>query len=499
MDKKEYVLQVTEAIKANPRPILAGHGLPAVILQMIASREDVIAKLATCLYSFNYAKKGAAGLKKQQNFRLFGYKNFGEFNGNAREDIEEFVAGLSEDDQKTFSNESNVVCILFLPDISKSDAEKTLEERIVSGKSVPLAFNNAVTAEYRQGQAMYITLVWGASATRDSETKVALRKEKQNKAKDAKRTPARIKRELQLKAKKEIEMLEIEKAKLQNTASNLRAQNTQLGNIATALGGGENVLDAINKYDANIAEIKARIEALDATEKSIVLTANKFMKAGNVDKARKVLAAIDDETIVNYVLGQVKSSNDVLSQRKNSIKAKIAELTTKNDNLLAAKEIETDPKKKLSISSMISQNIRKIKELRGALGTYKNISPQGLANKAALVAETQAKIEELAKKFSISEALNIALKELAPVTSATQRQIIKQETMQKIQQNVPPVYAVQQALQKGLMNQAPAIQQTIPQQIVTPAQQKSVQQIIDEVTAQQSIAPTSYQQQKPIL
>jgi len=252
MTRKEFVLNVVEEIKENPRAVLAGHGIQAAVLQTIIGRPDVMSKLATVLYSTVYAKKGAKGLKKAANFKISGYKNFADFNLKAREDVETFVGGLSPEDGASFTNADNILTILLLPQETSTGEEGTTNE-IVSGKSVALTFDTAVRKEYKLGGGMYITVMLGASAARPVEEKTAERKEKVNKKKQIRRTPAKILGELKSKANKKLNKLKTERRELEDTAFTTSMELNQykeMGGISK--GGKEN--------NAIIRERKAKLE-----------------------------------------------------------------------------------------------------------------------------------------------------------------------------------------------------------------------------------------------
>jgi hypothetical protein len=451
MTRKEFVLNVVEEMKKNPRAVLAGHGLPAAVLQKIVARDDIMAKLAAVLYSTKNVKKGAKGLKKSDAFRIYGYKNFPSFNAQAREDVETFMAGLNEKDSVVFKNEENILTILLLPEGPKT-GEETIEDEIVSGKSVALTFDTAVRKEYKIAGGMYLVIMFGNSIIRPAEEKVAARKEKVNKKTQVRRTPAKVKKELVLKANKKLASLKAKREDLQETAWNLQRQRQQFANIAQQFGGKGNnpisAIGAINKFNNNLPKINEIVDTLDAGDKKLFGMAREAAKKGDKRLVNKLLAALGNEEISKYFAGgMVNSADDKIKARKAALMAEIRTLTRKNEQLLVDLKLAPTPNLKRSVQSMLSKNTSKIKELRARLGTYKDISVKGLQNKAKMLKETHAAIEaNLAKGATISQALTSAINALD--AKDAEKQIIKQQVIQKVAAGTPMQFAVQSAIQQ---------------------------------------------------
>lgn len=454
MTRKEFVLNIVEELKNNPRAVLAGHRIPAAVLQKITDREDVMAKLATVLYSTRYAKKGAKGLKKASNFKISGYKNFAEFNMKAREDVEVFIAGLSEKDQQTFQNKENILTILMLPDDKKS-GEETIESEIVAGKSVALTFDSAVRKEYRIPGGVYITVMMGDSVARPAEEKAAARKEKINKKKQSRRTPAKVKAELKSKAKKKLAMLDKKRAELQQEAFRAQKELQQFGAIGQQFGvrGGNpiSVVGAMNKYDKMGSQMAANVAALNPEEKKLYDLATKYWKAGKKSLANSIFKELGKPALAEYAKSSAPTTaSKVVTARRNAIKNQLRQLTAKNEQLLLDLELAPNINMKKSVRSMISKNNAKIRELRAKLGTYKNISVTGMRNKAAMLKETHAAIEDnIASGMNIRAALNSAIDALD--AKAAQKTIIKQQVIQEVANGTPMQFAVQQAIQQQIV------------------------------------------------
>lgn len=462
--KKEFVLNTVTELQENPRAVLAGHGIPAVVLQTIIQRPDVMAKLATTLYSTVYAKKGAKGLKKAANLKINGYKNYKDFLTNSREDVELFVEGLSEQDQASFTNTDNILTIILLPD-SVSEGNELDAQEIVTGKSVALGFDQAIKKEYQVAGAMYLTIMVGDSAARPAEVVVAARKEKTNKTIQNRRTPAKIKQELVAKANKKLESLKRKRAALEQTAFNTKKELEQFANISAAAGGKRTTnaisgVGSLNNFDKATNGVLELISALDEEDSKYYRQAVKYKREGNEKMVRLMLKAINNPTITAFVNnGAVLGSSALIDNRKSETKEELKRLTARNEELLASLSEPGNEGRKTSIRSMISKNNVAIKVLRAKLGTYKNISVNGMKKKAALLKEVHAAIEaNIAEGADIKSALNNALDSLG--AKPEEKEILKQQIMQQVAEGTPMQYAVQQSVQDYV-----AQQQVIPQQI----------------------------------
>jgi hypothetical protein len=453
--RKEFVLSVVDQMIENPRAVLAGHGIQAAVLQTIVSRPDVMAKLATILWSTVYAKKGANGLKKAINFKISGYRNFADFTANAREDVEKFIAGLSPDDAAKFTNSNNILTIVLLPQSTAPESDSTIDE-IVSGKSVALTFDSAVRKEYKINGGMYLTIMVGDSCAKPVEEKIAERKAKVNKLKQVRRTPAKIIKELKSKAANSLAKLDKKRAGLEAEAFSAEKELEQYKSIGADFGATNTaptrIIGSINNFDKSIEEVKAIVAGLDTDDKAYFKSALKYKKEGNAKMLKLVLKALNNPDLSGYVMnGAPASSGEVINSRKQALKDSLVNLGNRNEELLAKLAIETDYNKKLSIRSMISKNNAVIKTTRAKLGTYKNISVAGMKKKAQMLADTHAAIEaNIAAGKSITEALNEALAKLT--AKPEQKEIIKQQVMQQVADGMPMQYAVQQAIQDNIQD-----------------------------------------------
>lgn len=464
MTRKEFVLNTVEEMKENPRAILAGHGIKAAVLQEIIARPDVMSKLATVLYSTRYAKKGAKGLKKAQNFRIFGYKNFPEFNAKAREDVEVFFEGLSEKDQATFNNAESILTILMLPG-GKATGEETDEMEIITGKSTAVTFETAVKKEYKIPGGVYITVMMGDSVARPAEEKIAKRKEKKNKRVQSKRTPAKIKAELKLKARKKLDMLEKKRKDLEATAYAAEKEVQQFRQVGKQFGARNNspinINAALKDYDKGKGDVIEKINTLSPEMHTMYKKARSLWKRGNKVKAAGLLRRIGDEDIANYVKGgEVKSIDEALLKRKQAMRAEINRLTAKNEEMLTELGNNISDSRRKSIKSMLSKNNAKIRSIRTKLGTYKNISQKGMMNKSRMLKETHAAIQaNIEKGESIRQSLDNAIRDLD--AKDAEKTIIKQQVIEQVSNGMPMQYAVQQAIQQTIQD---VVEQTVTQE-----------------------------------
>lgn len=462
MTKKDFVMNVTEQLLANPRKVLAGHGISAAVLQQVLKRPDVMAKLASILYSLKAAKKGAVGLKKTNNLQIKGYKNFPEMNMKAREDIETFISGLTTEDASKFNNADNVITIYMMPDtkalVTGPEGDDVVEA-IVTGKSVMLPFDTAVRKEYKIPGGVYVVIMVGDSAVRPAEEKLSMRMSKKRAIKAKKRTPAKVKAALKAKANKKLAILKHKRAALQDEAYNTRMQMQQSAYLQNALddedvmyGIGKNNMRA-NNWQINRAGILA---GLSAEDKAIYATAQKLLKKGNKAAAKAVLKTMSNPLMVETLMGNAPTSGDaIVDSRKAAIRKQINNLRHRNEQLLL--DLSLAPvQKRLSIKSMISKNNSQIKALRAKLGTYRDMNTVSSKNKAAILQKVNAAIEaNIAEGNSITQALNAALVKID--ATPQQKQVIKQQVIEDVAEGMPMQYAVQQAVQQNIQAENAAL------------------------------------------
>lgn len=450
--RKEFVQSVVEQLTGNLKPAVAGNNINPAVLKMAEARPDVLAKLATVLWSTVYFKKGAKGLKRAANFTIKGYRNFNELNKKARVDVDAFVAGLTPEDAANFSNEDNILCIMALPE-TETDVELSATEQIATGKSVSLPFMRAVRSEYKIPGGFYIVVMWGDSAIRSVEAAKAERKEAVNKKKTEKRKPARIKAELQRKAKQRLERIEATRAKLQAAAADTQIGLQQIASLGASVGvmtdDPRQAVIALREFDKNN---KAALRSLSKDQKEMYTDAIQLVKKGNVKAAKAILKEIDNEAISALVLGTKPATAEIARLTKlKKYRAALKDLNDKNTGLMEKIEAYTasgDMVRVYEFRRMIKRNTAKAREIKARIDALKDVSLASVRDKRKLLAQTHAAIEaSLAKGDSVRQALDAAMAKLEPVTTPVERQQIKQQVIAQVAQQVPMQYAVQQAIQ----------------------------------------------------
>lgn len=460
MTKKEFVEVVVADLIENPRKVLAGHGIKAAILQEIALRPDVMARLATILYTLKTAKKGAVGLRKASNFVIKAYKNFPEMNMKAREDVETFIAGLSPEDQASFKNSENIVTCLMLGEkglVTGPEGDDVIPG-IVSGQSTLLNFDTAVRKEYKIPGGKYLVIMVGDSAIAPKSQKVALTQAKRNKTRQARRKPAAIIRELKAKANKKLAVLNSKKQQLQNRRRQIIQQQQQRAYLSNQLGGQQDLMYGVGKrnmqanhWQLNRAGALARLTPQD---RGVYSAAQKLRAAGNKRAAKSVLGTMQNKQLMRQLAAgnPVTSGDALIAGREKELRNKVAKLTKRLQQLKLDYSLAPVQKRK-SVSSMISKTTAELNKLRARLKFVRNKSGWG-EDRAAMLAKVNADIEaNIAEGASISQALNAAVAKLQ--VSPQQKQQIKQQAMAQAVTGLPMQYAVQQAIQDVASQQLP--------------------------------------------
>lgn len=456
MTRKEMMVLVADEMRTNARAVLAGHGIAAAVLQEVIVRPDIAGYLGGILYSMAAAKKGATGLKKAPNFRIFGYKNSGSFLVNCREDIETFVSGLNPDDAAKFTNQDNTV-VVYVDKQAIVDPATPTEDVICSGARVGMTFESAIKKETKGlGGGMYLVIMWGDSALRKSEAATAERAAAKNEAKQAKRNPAKLKAELIKKKKAALGKINDARTALQQKAARTARQLQQYDRFGSQLGAKpgsiRSTMGKIGAMDARSGNQRAAVQnamaMLTPAENKLVAMARKFMAKGDMRTAKSMVKDLDP-TVANAVLNGTGGGDPVVAAKRKQIKAKIAQLDARAEQLIL--DLALAPAdKKVSIKSMISKNNAAIKQLRDSLGTYKNMSITAYNKKAAILAETNAKIQTLLTRgANISQAINKAISEIN--ATPAEKTLIKQQVAQAVAAGIPGQYAVQQSIQDNIV------------------------------------------------
>lgn len=456
MTRKEYVVQVTQQLVDNPKVCLAGHGINGSIMKMISERPDVLGKLATFNYSTVNAKKGGKGLKKSANFKITAYKTFGEFADNAGADVELFMSGLSKEDSASFTNTDNISVIIVQADTKTGNTEAD----IANLKSEVVPFDTYVKKAYKF-PGVYITLMYGDSiiAPRDaakSETKAVV-----NKKIVARKNPAKVKAILAAKTKAKLAAIKEDQKKLGFVAKKAQAELQEFNAIRGEFGVAENarqstVLNSINAYDKGV---KAYINSLSRSDRKYFKLAFDARATNDIKGMYRALGMISPEhsdKIKNIIVnGNLTTGTAVLDARAKQFKLKIAEITKKNEELLALADAAPNAKTRGNINFKIRANIEQIKLLKAKIATHAELTPGFVKSKAALLKEVNSKIEEnRLKGLSLQDSLKSAIAQL-PVT-AQQKMQVQQSVVQQLATGTPIQLAVQQAIQKQQIPQVVA-------------------------------------------
>lgn len=464
MTKKEFVTTITEEVQSSARTVLAGHGIPGALLTKIASRPDIIAKLANFASSTNNFRKGKNALRKTSNFKISAYKNFADFNTKARNDVEAFMSKLSDGDIENFTNNTNIITIIALPDNASGD----LNNDIVSGKSVMVKFDTSVKKEYRLPGGFYITIMFGDSLIRQKVKAVAKSQARKNevKVKRQERSAATIKKRLADKAKKKLRDVAgatkdlVAKRQIAQLQANQTAKALQT--IGSKGSAARNITAAKKRHNA---AVNKALNSLSAAELAVFKAATKEWKRSNLLKASRMLAEIELPEILQDFLrrdGKI-FADDLLKNRVSEINAQIKEKTAKIAELKAKAEAAPTSKLRANINFAIRKVEADITKLRAMVKANRNVIAGKVADKSGVIAGIDAKIAQLqAKGASLQQAIKVAVQQ-APIAQEVKQQVA-QQVIETVQQGIPAQYAVQQAIQ-----QVPVAQQNIAQQ--APAQQ----------------------------
>mgnify|MGYP003600674591 FL=1 len=426
MTRKEFVVQIVSDLKENPKAVLRGHGLKPTFLENLASREDILGKIASFAFSTTAAPKGKKALQKQNNMRVFAYKDFTEFNGKSRADVQSFMEGLDDEDMNKFTNKNNVLVILALPD--SSDAGST-QDNISLGKSVMLNFDNAVKKEYKSPGGMYYVIMFGDSVIRPAEAKKAEAKAVMNEKKmKVVASPAKIKAQLIKKAKSKLAKVNSTDKRLRSKASLASAQLGEYGAYARQLGLSR---------DAS----PRQLTSADREFNKRTVAGSKVLKDARIDEHQRAI---------------------------NTLRMKNRILVQKMEDAQTAKQ-------RADIRFAINKNKDRIEEFKARMGVYQNLDARTIKNKAKYLADVNAEIEaNLASGQNITNSLNAALAKL-PI-STQQKQQIAQQVIEEVVNNEGDLQlTTQQDLQ-----QAPVMQQVMqaPPKRRAPRKTKTIEEIL---------------------
>lgn len=464
--RKSFVMDVVSELQTNARKVLAGNGVPVAVIRDLLERPDIMSKLAMFLSTTKRANVGANGLKKSKVLRIAGYKTFKELQTKSPEDIATFMQGLPEADQLSFDTKENCFVILMLPahdrTVYDSDLDAyVLEKKVVTGQSVMLRYDTAVKAPYKIAGGRYLVVMFGDSAIRSKEEKVAFVKSGRNERLVAREEkPAKIKNTLASKKRTAKRKL----SALSNANRALARQRAQLeGRLAAqqALRAqyGEDVAYAMGKAQMQAGHYNINrdsfIASLSPADRRIFDKASKLYRAGSTKAALSIARTSSvPAQMAQIITGKRTGGLAAKNAQEARIEKELKRLNRENAAMLSvlrgsAKEgIEPLVGAKAGgLRRKIEANKMKMSRLRGQLATYGSIASFGQVNYAQALADVNARIEaNLAAGQTVRQALKNAIQQ-ARVPQQVKQQITSQ-ALQQVAQQVPVQLAAQQAIQQ---------------------------------------------------
>lgn len=453
MANTKFVKEVTEQFKKSPRTTLKGNGIPGEIISVISQRADVFAKLAVCVERTTLSSKGAGAFRNSKNLAIRGYRNFAEFNMNAREDVENFINGLSDDDQNKFKNKDNIVTICVQPDkkILKDDAEQ-----IVTGKSYILPFDSAVKSEFKDNKAIYLIVMFA-----DSIQKAPTGKKKT-------KSKADIHEEMIRKQQLKIKKLNVLTKGLQKSRKALQMErdyvagqisdyDKQRAKLAQLFGGDiESGLSKMSGITAQyMSDLNDALNSASSSDKALANTFMKYQAKGQSKKAAFLLKDIEDDTLRELLIqGQpvtVKNEFDAmknkLMKQRRTILERIYTLIDKSHNPAL------DSKERSVIRWRVGKLNSELRTIDAQIEAYKTGkgSDKWIKSKAREMAKLTMEIEKnINKGMKAKAAIDKAVAKISAPEEV--KQDIKAQIVSQVVDGTPIQYAAQQAVQDNLDN-----------------------------------------------
>lgn len=459
MSKKQFVANVVEEIQANPRMVLAGHGISGMMLKKIAERPDVMKYLALNLYTLRSRKKEAKGLKKSNLLQIKAYKNFAEFNAKARLDVEKFMSGLKGKDLQEFKNSDNIVTIVFAPTVKRTGPEGDDVIIDMLNPSEQLNFDKSVRKEYKFPGASYVVMMIAPSLILPAEERKAAITEKKNKRKNniedkAAKVRSRLKKKeriLKKQAKRKLGKLDDERTALQNRQFGLRMQNAQYQYLKNKTGATD-LMTGLQNMNAQSARLAAK--RLNSTDAKLFMLATNLKEQGDIATAKAILSKIKDKKKIANIIatngGSTTAGNDMIDARKKELANTIRQVSKKLQQLevdLALAPVQ----KRTSVKSMISKYKAQLKQLKARYKFYNDKNNAAFGGKAQQLAQVRAALEaNIEAGNTISSSLNAALAQL--YATPQQKQQIKQQIVHQVADGTPMQFAVQQAIQDNIVD-----------------------------------------------
>lgn len=439
---KDFIFDVIEQLKANPRRVLAGHGIPSVIIRELQEREDVLSKLANFLLTTKLANRGANGLKKSSKFQIFGYKNASQFLKASEADLNSFFG----DDEELRA--SNCAVIMFTPQNSQELRTKMTDEegnegwfvrtKIVAGSSSYTTYAKAAAGEAKIAGTKYLVLAWEDSILRPADNKVAFTRSKRNErivARELK--PAKVRAALKRDLKAAIERNE-------RTLDSLRTKKSRYQ-------------EAIAEINSN-AELNAYIESLSGVDRNIYERALAKLNAGNTREAKMLAATAEDpETMWNAIqftagAGETNKVRSALRSKLNKLNKELAEwLETVQQLQDAGRPVADNITKRVNalqrqinaINVKLKNSDKRLKKNRGNAAA--NVNYQQLL---AQVNKRIARNEQ--KGMRLSKALENAVASLGVDAETVQE--VKSDVLAQVAAGIEQEIAIEQAIQQQAAN-----------------------------------------------
>lgn len=439
---KDFIFDVIEQLKANPRRVLAGHGIPSVIIRELAEREDVLSKLANFLLTTKLANRGANGLKKSSKFQIFGYKNASQFLKASEADLNSFF-GDDED-----LRASNCAVIMFTPQNSQELRTKMTDEegnegwfvrtKIVAGSSSYTTYAKAAAGEAKIAGTKYLVLAWEDSILRPADNKVAFTRSKRNErivARELK--PAKVRAALKRDLKAAIERNE-------RTLNSLRAKKSRYQ-------------EAIAEINSN-AELNAYIESLSGVDRNIYDRALAKLNAGNTREAKMLAATAEDpETMWNAI--QFSAGSDETNKVRSALRSKLNKLNKELAEWLDTVQQLQDAGRPVAdnITKRVNALQRQINAITVKLKNSDKRLKKNRGNAAAnvnyqqLLAQVNKRIARNEQKgMRLSKALENAVASLGVDAETVQE--VKSDVLAQVAAGIEQETAIEQAIQQQAAN-----------------------------------------------
>lgn len=439
---KDFIFDVIEQLKANPRRVLAGHGIPSVIIRELQEREDVLSKLANFLLTTKLANRGANGLKKSSKFQIFGYKNAAQFLKASEADLNSFFG----DDEELRA--SNCAVIMFTPQNSQELRTKMTDEegnegwfvrtKIVAGSSSYTTYAKAAAGEAKIAGTKYLVLAWEDSILRPADNKVAFTRSKRNErivARELK--PAKVRAALKRDLKAAIERNE-------RTLNSLRAKKSRYQ-------------EAIAEINSN-AELNAYIESLSGVDRNIYDRALAKLNAGNTREAKMLAATAEEpETMWNAI--QFSAGSDETNKVRSALRSKLNKLNKELAEWLDTVQQLQDAGRPVAdnITKRVNALQRQINAITVKLKNSDKRLKKNRGNAAAnvnyqqLLAQVNKRIARNEQKgMRLSKALENAVASLGVDAETVQE--VKSDVLAQVAAGIEQETAIEQAIQQQAAN-----------------------------------------------